>query len=193
MPRIEIDENEYAELTRVAKVAQSIGAHPKAREMLQQAVALAVPDQAGPEIRIRQELTERIGGIEKTIGDFITSQKTEREEQRADEARRALENRWTESRGKARSAGYTEEGLTELESFMEKNGVADHELAIPAFERLHPPPEPVVSGGSRWNFFDQNDQGAAGGLLKQLMDSQGQDENAIGGLINVALKDVRGR
>ena len=193
MAKVEIDQNEYAELQRVASVAKTIGAHPKAREMLQQAVALAAPDQAGPEIRIRQEVTERIGGLEKTIGDFITSQTTEREERKADEARKSLENRWAESRGKARSSGYTEEGLTELESFMEKNGVADHELAIPAFERLHPPPEPVVSGGSRWNFFDQAGEGVAGGMLKQLMDSHGDDENALGGLVGVALKDVRGR
>lgn len=190
MARVEVDETEYAELQRVANVAKLIGGNPKAREMLQEAVAIAAPEQVGPEIRIRHEVNERFGNLEKTIVDFITSQKTEREEQKADEARRALENRWTTSRGKAREAGYTEEGLTELEAFMEKNGVADHELAIPAFERLHPPPEPVVSGGSRWNFFDQQ-AGANDEALKALM--SGNDEGFLSVAVPAALKDVRGR
>ena len=186
----EIDELEYAELKRVEQVAKLIGGNQKAREMLQQAVALAAPDQAGPEIRIRQEVTEKVSGIEKKLDDWMAEQAKDREERQAAEARRDLENRWSASRAKARDAGYTEEGLTELESFMEKNGVADHELAIPAFERLHPPPEPVVSGGSRWNFFDQaanaNDE-----AMKALM--SGNDEQFLGTQIPLALKEVRGR
>lgn len=189
----EIDELEYAELRRVADVAKIIGGNPKAREMLQQAVAIAAPDQAGPEIRIRQEMTEKLSGIEKMLADDREERRKEKEDRDAAAQRHDLETRWASSRAKARDAGYTDEGLQQLEEFMEKNGVADHELAIPAFERLHPPPEPVVSGGSRWNFFDQNEQDPSAGLLKGLMDSQGQDENALGGLVGVALKDVRGR
>ncbi len=192
MAKIEIDETEYAELSRVANVAKLIGGNPQAREMLQQAVALAAPDHAGPEIRIRQEVAERLGGIEKTIGDFISAQQTEKAERRADDERRALENRWTASRGRARQAGYTEEGLQQLEDFMEKNGVADHELAIPAFERLHPPPEPVMSGGSRWNFFDQTEADGGDAILKSFMDTD-NDEAFLGAMVPRALKDVRGR
>ena len=191
MAKVEIDENEYAELQRVANVAKLIGGNPQARELLQNAVAIAAPDQAGPEIRIRKEVTERVGGIEKKLDDWMAAQATAAEERKAEEARLALENRWAESRGKARAAGYTEEGLNELEAFMEKNGVADHELAIPAFERLHPPPEPVVSGGSRWNFFDQaTPNGDA--VLKNFMDT-GNDEAFLAAMVPQALKDVRGR
>lgn len=190
MARIEIDETEYAELQRVANVAKLIGGHEQARVMLQQAVALAAPDQAGPEIRIRKETSERIGGIEKKLDDWMAAQATDREEQKAAETRRALEGRWAESRGKARAAGYTDEGMTELEAFMEKNGVADHELAIPAFERLHPPPEPVVSGGSRWDFFGAPTEGGDVSL-DALM--KGNDEAFLSQAIPAALKDVRGR
>jgi hypothetical protein len=189
----EIDELEYAELKRVEQVAKLIGGNPKAREMLQQAVALAAPEQAGPEIRIRQEVTEKLSGIEKMLADDRAERAKEKEERDASDQRHALETRWSQSRAKARDAGYTDEGLTELEAFMEKNGVADHELAIPAFERLHPPPEPVVSGGSRWNFFDQQ---AVNGdaVLKSFMDSGGQNDEAfLGAMIPAALKEVRGR
>ncbi len=159
--------------------------------MLQQAVALAAPDQAGPEIRIRAEMTEKLSGIEKMLADDRAERAAEKAEREAAEARSKLEGRWVESRTKARDAGYTEEGLQQLEEFMEKNGVADHSLAIPAFERLHPPPEPVVSGGSRWNFFDQaTPNGDA--VLKNFMDS-GNDEAFLAATLPQALKDVRGR
>ncbi len=72
---------------------------------------------------------------------------------------------------------------------MEKNGVADHEVAIPAFERLHPPPEPVVSGGARWNFFDQA-AGANDEAMKALMG--GNDEAFLSMALPTALKEGRG-
>lgn len=189
MAKVEIDENEYAELKRVYGVAEVIGKNPKARALLQEAVAEAAPEQVGPEHRIRQEVNERLTGFEKKFDEFLTSQKTAKEESEAQAAQRALEGRWSASRRKAVDAGYTDEGLKELEDFMEHNGVADHELAMPAFERLHPPAEPVMTGSSRWNFFDRPQEGADP-ALDALM--KGDDEGFLGRMIPAALKDARG-
>lgn len=191
MPMREIDENEYAELRRVADVANVIGKHPKARELLQEAVEIAAPDQAGPEIRIRREVTEKLSGIEKMLADDRAERAKEREDRAAEDAKKALEGRWLASRGKARDSGYTDEGLTKLEEFMEKNGVADHELAIPAFERLNPPPEPVTTGGTRFNWFDRPQDGVSKDAMDALM--RGEDESFLREAIPAALKEVRGR
>lgn len=188
---IEIDENEYAELRRVREIAALIEKDPKARVKLQEAVQIVAPDQVGPEIRIRNEVAERIGGLEKTIGDFIESQTKDRDERRAARERDALERRWAESRAKAQSAGYTEDGLKELEDYMEKNGIADHEIAIPAFERLHPPPEPVASGNSRWDFFGPPPEGGQEAGLDALMNQNYDAFEALA--IPAALRDVRSR
>ena len=51
----------------------------------------------------------------------------------------------TQGRAVARQEGYTDEGLRDLEQFMQDNGIADHALAMPAFERANPPPEPVMT------------------------------------------------
>lgn len=192
----EIDENEYAELRRVADVAATIGKHPRARTLLQEAVALAVPDQVGPEIRIRNEINERVGGIEKTINDFIAEQKKDREEREATEQRRQLEARWSTSQAVARDAGYVGEGLTKLEEFMERNGIADHELAIPAFERLNPPPEPVSTGSQHFNLFgmQQTDSEQEGDALQKFMASGGQDDEAfLSAVLPIARKETWGR
>ncbi len=53
------------------------------------------------------------------------------------------------SRAAAIDDGYDGEGLDSLESFMAAHNIADHAVAIPAFEREHPPAEPIASSGSR--------------------------------------------
>lgn len=188
MAKIEIDENEYAELKRVAGVAELIGKNPEARVKLQEAVGIAAPDQAGPEIRIRKEVTERLSGIEKKFDEFMSAQAKDREDREADAAKRDLERRWLDGRGVARNAGYTDDGLEKLEAYMEKEGIASHKIAMAAFERENPPPEPIATGNSRWNFFDQRDQGNLG--LDKLM--AGDDEAFLAEMIPAALKDVRG-
>jgi hypothetical protein len=184
----EIDENEYAEMKRVTDVAQLIGKHPEARALLQQAVALAAPEQAGPEIRIRNEVNTRLSGIEKLLADDRAERQKEREEEKAERDRRNLDRQWLSGRQKLRDAGYNDEGITKVEEFMEKRSVADHEIAMAAFERENPPPEPVATGGTRWNFFDQRDAGNLG--LDALM--KGDDDGFLAQALPAALKEGRG-
>jgi hypothetical protein len=187
MPKIEIDENEYAELKRVSDVARVIGNHPKAREMLQQAVAIAAPEQAGPEIRIRQEVTEKLSGIEKMLADDREERRKEKEERAADNMKRSTDRQWRAGQAKLRDAGYNEEGIAAVEKLMEERTLVDHEAGAALFERLNPPAQPVVSGGSRWNFFDlPKDDISLDTLLK------GNDEAFLNQSIPAVLKDVRG-
>jgi hypothetical protein len=195
--QVELDENELAllpEMRRIHAVATKIGQHPKGREMLQQAVLLADPDSAGPEARIRAEVIERESAITKKLDEFLEKQAKKEEEAEAKEARGSLERRWLDGRSKATTAGYSGESLTNLEKFMEERGIADHEVAISHFERLNPPPPPSITGGSRWNFFDQvtanDDLG-----LKAFLDNPGApgaDEAFLARAVPAALKDVRG-
>lgn len=191
MAKVEIDETELANLKRVNDVAALIGKHPKARAMLQEAVALAAPDEVGPEHRIRVENDQRISGMEKKFDEFLEEQKKEREERSAVEARRDLERRWMEGRRVAREEhSYTDEGLKSLEEFMEREGIPDHKNAIPAFERANPPPEPVVTGGRGWNFFDRAAEAEQDAAMKSLL--SGNDEDFLARAVPAALKEVRG-
>jgi len=71
---------------------------------------------------------------------------------------------------------------------MQDNGVFDHAIAMPAFERANPPPEPVMTGSQRWN-FTENPQSQPD--LKALFD--GNEEAFLGVAIPAAIRDVRGR
>jgi hypothetical protein len=190
MAKIEIEESELANLQRVNSVAALIGKNPKARALLQEAVAIAAPDEAGSEHAIRREFSEQFSGVTKKIDDFIEAQNKEREERKADEARRELEGRWARGRAELREAGYNDEGIASVEKLMEQEGVPSHKAAAALHEKLHPPPEPVVAGGSRWNWFDRNAEAENDTAYNALMN--GDDEGWLARSIPAALKEVRG-
>jgi hypothetical protein len=188
--KVEIEESELANLKRVNDAAVAIGKIPSARAKLQAALAEALPDQAGPEHHLRSEFTEAIGGVSKKIDEFLEGQKQERSEREADAAKRALENRWLEGRAKLRADGVTQEGVEAVEKLMEDEGIPSHEAARLLYERRNPPPEPAVTGGSRWNFFDRSAEAANDTAFKALMD--GDDETWLAHSIPAALKEARG-
>lgn len=190
MAKIEIEESELSNLKRVNDVAALIGKNPKARALLQEAVAIAAPDEAGSEHAIRREFSEQFAGVSKKIDDFIEAQNKEREDRKADEARRELEGRWAKGKGKLREAGYTDEGIAAVEKLMEERGIPDHEAAASLHEKLQPPPEPVVTGGSRWNWFDRNAEAENDVAYKALM--SGDDDGWLARSIPQALKEARG-
>jgi hypothetical protein len=176
-------------MRRLYQVAGRLNQHAEAREMLQKAVLIGAPEFAGPEARIRAEVEQQKSSLEKKFDDFVAEQHAERAKREADEAEGRLKSRWTDSRTKAVTAGYSGESLTNLEKFMEERGIADHEVAISHFERLHPPPPPEPTGGSHWNFFDQK-KTDTGVDLEPLY--AGNDEQFLANMIPVALKEARG-
>ena len=197
MPKVEIEEAELANLRESASqkrryddIMQLIDKNPSARAKLQAAVAEGAPEHAGPYHKLREEFTEGIASIGKKMDEFMEAQAKAVETRKEEDARNALERRWIDGRVKAREQGYTAEGLTALEEFMEKNGIADHELAIPAFERINPPPEPVVTGGAGWNWFDRAAEAEEDAAYKALM--EGRDDEFLARTIPAALKEGRG-
>lgn len=184
----EIDENEYAELKRVHDAAMIIGQDPQRRARLQELLAEAAPDKVGDVPLLRREVREAVSGIEKKFDDFIAEQRKQRDDREAEDAKRVLESRWLDGKKQLRDAGYNDDGIAKIEEIMEKRGIADHEAAMALFERENPPPEPVMTGGSRWNFFEAPKEDVN---FKALM--EGQDEAFLGSAVGAALKEVRGR
>jgi hypothetical protein len=136
---------------------------------------------------LRNELNDVRGSVDE-LKQMLADQKAEREQ----EARMAKLNKtWESGRGKLRTGGYTDEGLAEVEKFMEQHGVADHEVAAAAFERMHPPAEPVKAvGGNRFDLFEPDTRS---GEDMQKLFSNPDDPMVLNGLINNTLRQVRGR
>jgi hypothetical protein len=150
----------------------------------------AAPDQAGPEHYLRSEFTEAIGGIRADLAKDREERAKEKQEREAEDAKRALESRWLEGRAKLRADGVMQEGIEAVEKLMEDEGIPSHEAARLLYERRNPPPEPAVTGGSRWNFFDRTAEAANDTAFKALMD--GDDDAWLAHSIPAALKEARG-
>jgi len=188
MPTVEIDENELANLRQIQTVLGQVEKHPEARALAQKAVALAAPDRAGPEVRIRDEVDKQLGEFRSGFDELKNMLVEDKKSREAAEAQQKLQARWSEGRAKVRAQGYTDEGLGELEKLMEERGIADHEAAAALYERMNPPPEPLISGGARWDWASPEVKNAPD--LKPLF--EGREDEFLGPAIANALKEARG-
>ena len=91
----------------------------------------------------------------------------------------------------ARENNYTDEAVLQLHRLMQQHNISDPMVAMLVFEKMHPPPEPVVSGATNWNFFDQRDSGADSAAYQLLLkgDFDGFERVAV----PAAIESVRGR
>jgi len=191
MAKIEVEESELVELRRVSSVANLIGKNPKARPLLQQAVAMVAPEQIGPEHHLRTEFSDALASIREDLAKDREERAKEREERETENAKRTLETRWQKGRQTLRDAGYDAPGIEAVEKLMESEEIANHEAAAALYERRNPPPLPIASSGSsRWNFFDAQAGQEQDAAFKALMD--GNDEAFLAHAVPAALKGERG-
>jgi hypothetical protein len=189
MANVEVDETELSAYKQVYTAVRQGLANPKTRAKLLEVQAELTPQSTHPEITLRSALDEFKGEI---MGEFTklreetAAEKTARDER---ESRARLEERWNTGRTAAKQQGYTAEGLEKLEKFMEEEGIANHVHAIPAFEKVNPPPQPVTTGGQRWDFFGAKETRPPD--MTALMD--GNEDAFLGPAIEAALNQARQR
>ena len=154
MPMIEIDETELANYRQLADSYNKALRHPKARPLLIDAIAEVNEQVANaPDRLLRQEVNSVASNLNEKFDKFMETFQ-EREAKREErEQIAALEKNLAEGRAVARQRGYTADGLKVLEEFKAERGILDYEDAIAAYEARNPPPTPVSTGGSRWDFL----------------------------------------
>ena len=174
---------------RIQTAMRKLGEIPAARDAMQKLIADHLPEMAGPEAMARKFTNEALDGMRADLAKEREERAAEKATREADDAKRDMERRWLAGRATLRDDGYTQEGIDAVEQLMEKRGIADHEAARALHEKLNPPPEPVVTGGTRWNFFDRAEELAGKEAYDALM--SGNDEKFLAYAIPAALKEVR--
>lgn len=190
MPMVEIDEAELLAQRQSIEALQKMLGHSEARTLVLQAQKLVNPDIAIPEIDAAAPVLEEV----KALKEQIEADKKETAETKAKEEEESklatITAQWEGGRKKAEEAGYTEEGLGQLESYMEAHGIADHEIAMPSFEKKHPLPEPAETGGTTFHALGPQTEESTD--LKPLFESAGQSEAWLRDMTDKALKESRG-
>lgn len=143
----DIDETELVNLRNVTAAVQKMLANPSARAKLLAAQKEVNPNAVIPEIDSAKPVYEALDGVKGELKALKEQREADIAEAKKEKAIADLTAKWETGRTAARRAGYTEDGLNALEAFMETNGVADHKIAMPAFERINPPQAPIDAMG----------------------------------------------
>lgn len=193
MPMVEIDETELASFRTLTGQVNKILANPSARRKLLEAQKESDPSVVIPEIDAAAPVMAEMKKLSDSFEAFkaeTAKEKTDREER---DRLAALNTRWEAGREYTKAkAGYTDEGLAELEKFMQTHGVADHKIAIPAFERENPPATPVEpsGAGSAFNIF--GDHRKPDDAVNQLLEGKITPDGFLNRAVGETLRDLRG-
>jgi hypothetical protein len=191
MALVEIDDSELAAHRRVTDAMQKLLANPKTRRKVLEAQKELNPDVPIPELDSAEPVREELAGLNKRLELMQKAMEDEKAEREKRDRLAAMQSVWDSGRSKLRASGYTDEGLTQVEKFMEDRGIADHEIAAAAFERLHPPAEPVKSiSNNRFDLFNPEDRSSE--HMKALL-ANPEDPVALDRIINDTLRQSRGR
>lgn len=187
MGMIELDETEVMALRRNSELLNKT-LNSKGREQLLRALKTANPDLSVPEIDAKEPVMEALGQVTSSMAEMrkmIEDDKASRENEKRMEK---FQSQWSEGRQKAAKQGYAGDSLEALEKFMEEKGVAEHEIAIPAFEKMHPPAAPVNNTSGKFDFFarkaEDNDV-----LQKKLWSG---DPSYLEDAVGQTLREIRG-
>ncbi len=173
MALVEIDETELMNHRNIAGAVQKMLGNPKTRGMLLEAQKIINPNAVIPEIDSQKPVMDAVSSVREELKALKDQREADKAEAAQEKTLNDLRARWETGRAKAKRAGYTAEGLQLLEAFMEEKGVADHDIAMPAFERANPRAEAVDSTGS--NRFDPfQSMKSEGDDMKLLLDGDDQ-------------------
>lgn len=192
MPVVEVEESELLSGRKVVAAVDAMLKNPKARKLVLQAQKEINPNAVIPEIDAAAPVNEAIGKITSEFEAFKADQAKKESDRDTAEKKKELQSAWMKGQSAARDEGYDAEGIANLEKFMEEKGIFDHEIAIPAYERLHPRPVPVQpSGMGMWGMLDpQGDK--ADDTMKKLIESKGEDEGLLASMVRTAQNEYRG-
>lgn len=195
MPKVEIDEVQLQADTKLRNTVDAMLKNPKARRKFLEGLKTVKPDENIPELE--ETPTEK---KLKELEDSLAAEKKAREEA---EAKAIADKRLSDLAGaratqesQLRADKWTDEGITKIKEFAEKQGILDLTVAAAAFEKLHPPADLITpqsrSGG--WDFMQplpDTDKDAK--FVNELIKSKGENEPLLAQRTQDALAEVRGQ
>ena len=191
MALVEIDETELAAHRQVTATMNKLLNHPKTRRQILEAQKALNPELVIPELEATAAVQGDVAKLAERLDAMAKAQDDDRAERTKADRLAKLQGEWDKGRSKLRSQGYTDEGLAAVEKFMEDRGIADHEVAAAAHERMFPPNEPIKSvGGNRFDIFEPENRSSE--HMKALFENP-DNPMALDALVNDTLRQARGR
>lgn len=189
---VEVDEEELLRDRTLRGVLNKMLANPEAKLRLQQAHRMVDPQAVAPEL----DALERGKSANDEVLKEVNSLKEQLAKEKADREQQLkltqLNDKIEQGLLALRRQGVTEEGIAGVQKIMDEEGILNPEIAWAAFEKRHPPQNPVnPSGSGAWNFMEM--QSDTSDDLKKLVESRGESVPLIDKLAQAALNEIRGQ
>jgi hypothetical protein len=190
MPKIEVDEEEFNRTQRVMNSLRKIADNPATRLKLQALHKEVEPNAPTPELDQAKILQEPLTKLQADFDAYKKEQADANAEREKAAKLKELSSAWETGRSWLKSEKWTDDGIKKLEEFMEQKGIADHQVAAAAYERMFPQPTPVTpSGIGAWNFLEVADDVDAD--IKKLIETKGSSEQLADRMAHKALQEMR--
>ena len=193
MPKtVEVDETEFLTNQNLRALVEKIMADPKRRAEVERLHKEVDPNAKTPTLDSMKSTEEPITALRKEMADFIKAQNEANTKRETDAQLAALTAKRDAGFAELRTKhGYNPDGIKKIEEIMEKKGILDPLDAAVIFERDNPPPAPVQSSSSSWNFPEiPKDGGDA--YEKALLDSRGNNDLIAERRAMEVLQEIRG-
>lgn len=187
MPTVEIDETELTRYRQLAGFVQTALSNPKTRRKILEADKTLNPDKAIPELDAADPLHDELKALREEMQKDRDERKTAEETRKTDADKAAWDRKWDQGREWLRQQRLPDERIKEVEDLMAARSIPDHEAGLRLFESLHPAPPPVMTGSSRFGWFDGETKDQPD--VKLLLDQQYDD--FLGQAIDKARADFR--
>lgn len=188
---VEIDELELLNLRGVNEVVSAMLANPQARPLVLRARKIQDPRAPIPEIDAAAPMHHAVESVRKEFAEWRKEQAERDQKREVEETNRRFQDNWNAQKDALRQEGWRSDGIAEIEKFAIERGVADLSIAAAAYEKLHPPSEPLNSNGyGSWDFFTPS-EGDQKGFIEKMMESRGDDEGALRSETHKALTEFR--
>jgi hypothetical protein len=188
---IEVSEEQFLAGQQVSNFVKTAMGNPKARKLLNEVQKIVDPTVVVPK-DYQDEVLEEVNKVKAETQVLADQIKKDKEDREAADRLQKFQASWLSAKNSLASSGYTQEAITEIEKLAQEKGIPDLDVAAAYFDRLHPPAEPVQSGGiGSWDLFQPNTEEK--GFVTKMLESHGQDEGALRQEINAALAEVRGQ
>jgi len=187
---VEIDESQLATHQQVSRFVTAALNNPKTRRKLLEIDKTLNPDKAIPELDESNPLHDELKALREEIAADRQARKDAEEEKKAADGKAEWDRSWSRGQQKLRDLRLSDESINEIEKLMTERNIVDHEAGLALFEKLHPPPPPVMTGSSRFGWFDEVNKPDADPSVKQLVEEQDYD-GFLGTAIDKARRDYR--
>lgn len=188
----EVDELELGKLTHIRDTIAKINQTPEGKLLLQKAHRQVDPNAIAPDLDEEEKKGKLKSELQKELDELKASIQADKEKAASDANMATLNAKFEAGRQKLRDRRYTPEGIERVEKIMQERGITDHEIVADHLERQNPPQE-VLSPRAFGSFNFVEPPKDDDKFLKALLDSKGDDDNAVLQAAADAINEVRGQ